>query len=231
MVDTAAQKKIIFQKLFCKDRKNIIMTGDSIAYRLSLEGNKSNYLFRKTSGHYLFTSAFSGSKMGNYTTGDFASWNPWSFVTRSDSAATNAFDVTNCDLLIVWAGFNDKNTPIALGTNTSTDSNTYAGAIRNGITNYQARNPNMVIMFITPNANPYEVNNANGKNIVDYRDMVISVCGLLNIPVYDEYSLCGITDANKGTTIDPDHIHPVSATLEGWAPEQAAYILSNIVFT
>ena len=206
------------------------MTGDSIASAMSQEVNKSNYLWRRASGHYLFHAAFSGSTIANYTTGDFASWNPWSFVTRSAVGATNIIDVSNCDLLIVWAGFNDKNKPIPLGTNVSTDSNTFAGAIRNGILNYQARNPNMKIMFITPSANPYQTNNALGNSLADFKDKIISVCGLMGIPVYDEYTLCGITDANKATYIDVDQIHPYATSHQIWAPQQAAFVLANIVF-
>lgn len=227
--DTAAQQLKMFKSIALNKLKYVIMTGDSIAYRLSLETNNSNYYYRKNGNQYLFTTAVSGSNMANFTGGDSATWNPYSVATRSAVGATNIFDVKNCDLLIIWAGFNDKNDNIPLGSVSSTDSLTIAGAMRNSVANYQSRNPLMKIMFITPNANPYETNNALGLNIVDYRNHIIAVSADMGIPCFDLYDVCGITDANKATAL-PDAIHPSSAFLESWSPLITTFISTNVVF-
>jgi hypothetical protein len=227
MTDTQAQQTKIYKDLVLNKKKYVIMTGDSIAYRLSLETNFSNYFYRLNANEYLFTTAVSGSNMANFTGGDSATWNPLSVVTRSAVGATNIFDIKNTDLLMVWAGFNDKNDNVPLGAIDSNDPLTYAGAIRNAVVNYQARKPDMEIMFITPNANPYEVNNALGINIIDYRNHMISVCANIGIPCFDLYAVCGITDANKATAL-PDQIHPSSAFLESWSPLIATFVLDNI---
>lgn len=223
MADTLTQRTQFFKRIELKNKKYCIMDGDSIAYRLSLETNRSNYLYRKPTDKYLYTKAVSGANLANFTGGDSATWNPLSVVTKSNSAEVNSYDIKNCDILFVWAGFNDKNDNVPLGATNSTDSLTYAGAINNTVTNYLSRKSDIRIVFITPTANPYEVNNSLGLNILDYRNHMIATCAANGYDCFDLYAVCGITDENKAVAL-PDLIHPSSAFLETFAGLIANFI-------
>lgn len=229
--DTIAQQTKIYKDITLNKLKYVIMTGDSIAYRFSLESNLSNYDYRKSINQYLFTQSISGSNLANFTGGDSSTWNPLSVVTRSTLGATNIFDITNCDLLIVWAGYNDRGDNIPLGATNSVDPLTYAGAINLTVSNYASRKPGMKIMFVTPNANPYaEVNNGIGLKLSDYIAHCKAVCSANGYYCFDLAAVCGITDANKATVL-PDEIHPIQSWLEMWAPLFTSFIANNITFT
>lgn len=225
--DSAAQKKVMFKKLFLKNNIRMRMTGDSISDRMANEIKKSNYLFRKYSNGYLFNHGIAGSKLANYTTGDYASWNPLSAVSRSYDSSPNKFDITNCDILWIWAGVNDLTSDVPLGTTSSTDVNTIAGAMNIIIENYASRNPNMKVVFVTPNANPYKEVTPNGvglflSDIINHIKLVASTNGYY---CFDLAAVCDITDANKATVL-PDEIHPTDPKLESWTPLFADYLES-----
>lgn len=226
-LDTATQKTSVYKSLFLKKVKYAIMTGDSIAVAFSTEVNTSNYLYRSDANQYLFNQAVAGSNIANFSGGDSETWNPLSFVGRSAVDAVNVFDVTNADVLLVWGSFNDKGDNIPLGSPGSVDPLTFEGAIRTGVANYAARKSNLQLMFITPNANPYETANSLGLLLTDYRQRMIDVCAALGIPCFDLYPVCGITDENKATAL-PDQIHPTAAFHQMWAPLFADFVLENI---
>ncbi len=219
-LDTTAQKTKMYKRAHLRNVKYGIMTGDSIANGFATETNKSNYLFRDSIGHYLFNKAVGGTDIANYVGVDDDVWNPFSFVSRSEVGATNIFNVTNTDYLINWAGFNDKNDHIPLGAIDSDDPFTIAGAIRTGVANYRARNPDIQIFFITPNSNSGQTPNDIDLNLVDYRNHIIAVCATINVPCYDLYA--------QGDPVFTDGIHPDAASQEAWVPLFVDFVLQNL---
>jgi hypothetical protein len=206
-LDTVIQKTKVYKDLHLKGDEIISITGDSIATRLFLSGG---WYIGDSNSRYIQDTSVGGSDLAKITINDPTTWNPYSFIGRSLASAVHVIDLTNIDVLLVWSGFNDYGDDVPLGTIDSNDEFTIAGAIRVGVANYLARKPSLKILFINPNANPYQVPNGIGLNIIDYAAWILAVCQSIDIPCYDMWTYCGITDANKAIAL-PDTIHP-SAT-------------------
>lgn len=225
--DSAAQRTSVYKQLHLKSVPVAGMHGDSIASRLANEVNLSNYYYRREAGHYLINVATGGASIAYRPANDPETWDPYSFYGRSVPESAQYLSVVNFDVLIVWAGFNDRGSDIPLGTVGTSDPNTFEGAMRAGVANYLAQNPSLQIMFVTPNSNPTTVNNTLGLNLVDYRNRMISVCSALNLPCYDLYSITPIS-AEDAPTILPDNVHPIQSWLELRAPEIAEFVIDNL---
>ena len=198
--------------------KKVIVTGDSIASSFS---TVTALAFNQITKRILQNSAFGGSGLANRTTGDL-SFNNWSFVGRSYTGATNIIDVTNANQLVVWAGYNDITADVPLGTLTSTDITTIAGAINVGVANYLTRSPFLNIVFFTPSANPYKqaTPNALGLRMSDYVAHIKLVCENLSIKVVPMDKMSNINETNKANILT-DTIHPVAS----WHNETGLKIL------
>lgn len=225
-LDTATQKKQMFKQVTLEKVRYSRMTGDSIANGFAIENNLSNYLFRKNAVSYLINNSFGGSAVANYGSGV---WDPHSFVSKSSDTSPNKFTVTNTDVLLVFAGYNDWVNDVPIGAAGSSNSSEFCGAINNGIVNYLSRNSAIKVMFITVNNNPYKGNNGLGLSLNDYRNGAIAACANSNVPCFDLYpeGVSGITDANKATAL-PDQTHPAAAWHQMWAPLFAGFVLENI---
>jgi lysophospholipase L1-like esterase len=132
-----------------------------------------------------------------------------SFVERYSSLDNSA------DLITVFGGVNDKNKNIPLGTATSTDNNTFYGALNNLITGLINKYPSKLIVFITPMKTAYSTNetftpNSVGLTLKDYRDAILNRCDYYNLPVLDLYSNLGMSPyvTSQASLYFGDGLHP-----------------------
>lgn len=229
MTDTLTQRTSIYKKLFLKNKKIVWGIGDSICDRTFARTAPGipRIAFAKIVNEYTDSRAIGGSNIAKYIGVDDNIWNPLSIVERSKSSAVNYVEFANCDLLICWAGFNDKGDNVPIGAVDSVDEFTVSGAINVAITNFKSRNPAMNILWITPNLNLYSgvVANSEGLTLKDYRDGIVAVCEARDIEYYDLYNNSGITEANKATAL-PDEVHPSTEFLTTYATDIANYAIS-----
>jgi len=209
-IDNSAQKTALYNILSVNNVQTVAITGDSIAFRLHPNGLQNLVLNCKRT--YL-NAAISGSNLAKITVNDPSTWNPLSFIERSKVGSPNIIDISNVNTLLVWAGFNDMNDDVPLGTLTDTDEFTIAGAIRNGIANYLSRKPTLQILFMNPSANPYQTTNGIGISLPQYAAHIKAVCENINIPCYDMHANCGI-DLTNYVAVLPDQIHPINSYLD-----------------
>ena len=220
-IDTEAQKSAIFS-LYISEAPVLAITGDSIASRLE---RNAGAIMEGLTELTIFGQAVGGT--GLAVVGGGHIYDDESFVNRSSALSTYKIDITNIDYLLVWAGFNDKGNNRQLGAIDTDDTTTVAGAIRVGVANYLARKPALKILFMNPSANPFSVNNALGLNIDDYAAWIKTVCESIDVPCYDMWANCGITEANKAEVL-PDNVHPTAEyCVNPLAPLSSAFINAN----
>lgn len=124
------------------------------------------------------------------------------------------------DLLTVWAGTNDFANGIALGDFGSTDTNTYAGALKHVIEYCSSNYPLMKLLLITPmqrfdtavsswqrDSKGNYINPTTNKTLEDYANMVLSYGQAYAIPVLDMYHSSGFNEYNASSYSD-DLLHP-----------------------
>ena len=132
----------------------------------------------------------------------------------------------DADLIIVWGGVNDHHwrtsSDYSFGDMNSTSNKTFYGALKNLCVGLKEKYKGKSILFITPMKNKgymsgsiecpaWNVKNALGKTLTDYRNAILEVCDYYSIPVLDLYSSSGFTTgliATETGLLFPDKLHP-----------------------
>lgn len=132
----------------------------------------------------------------------------------------------DADLIIVWGGVNDHHwrtsSQYSFGDMGSTSNKTFYGALKNLCLGLKQKYPGKEILFITPMKNigyksgsttcpAWNVNNALGKKLTDYRNAILEVCDYYSIPTLDLYSVSGYTTGlidSETNLLFPDKLHP-----------------------
>jgi lysophospholipase L1-like esterase len=187
--------------------KKISILGDSILYGVGLNDRvKENIstLLQNMTGAIVTNYGISGTKVSG---------------TASNSFCKRFPDVSKgADLTIVFGGTNDywhKSTNI--GETTSTDINTFCGAINNIIDYHCKNNGTSELLFVFPFSQAYngtscETNHGYGT-FAQFRDAMKTICARRGIPFLDLYSESGMDVANNAThkslfTTDGVHAKP-----------------------
>ena len=119
------------------------------------------------------------------------------------------------DLIIVMGGVNDQNFSIPLGTIDDNTTSTTYGSINLICSKLKEKYPTKTIIFITPHIQTKYPHN-NGITSKEVADAIIEVCNKHSIPVYDNYSLCGITIENLSSyTTDNCHWNDTAHEMVG----------------
>ncbi len=121
-----------------KERKKIVIYGDSISTCLFGGGGYAGYLKEKFSAEVL-NYAISGSGLSLATPENTIS------ILREDKNIPE-----DADLIIMWHGTNDWYWGSTLGTPESSDSNTFYGAIKEAVERIRKKAPNAVMVWLTP---------------------------------------------------------------------------------
>lgn len=126
----------------------------------------------------------------------------------------------DADMVYIAIGSNDWSSPsIPLGDFSSTDTNTFYGALKALCEGLKAKYPTTLVMFATPikrGDKDFELDpqkgqpNGLGEYMVDYRNAILEVCEYYGFPVCDMYAKCGINAwlEYDVTNMIPDKIHP-----------------------
>jgi len=138
-------------------------------------------------------------------------------------AAVNTIG-TDCQVLTVLGGINDWANSVALGTESSTDTDEFYGALNQLITKLEARLPNTCrIVFLTPTyaefaSGNWEVRsgftsgslNGQGLTVHDYGTAIKAACLRAGYPVIDLAGRCGVNTNNVDdfSLDDGNHLHP-----------------------
>lgn len=205
---TAAQLINMENALVSKwEGKKISVLGDSILYGVGLNDrvaeNITTHLANWT-GANVTNYGISGTKVSGSTSNSF--WNRFPSVSK------------DVDLTIVFGGTNDywhKATDI--GDLTSTDTNTFCGAINNIIDYHCNNNGTNELLFVFPFSQAYsgascETDYGHGT-FSQFRDAMKSICAKRGIPFLDLYAESGMDVANNTThkslfTTDGVHAKP-----------------------
>ena len=99
------------------------------------------------------------------------------------------------DYVVVLGGANDRRLNILIGEDTSTDPDTFCGALNVLIEGLTAKYPKARILFMT-NYNRYPSKSKIGLSDIDYVEAMKRVCGRWSIPCFDNYHNCGISFQN-----------------------------------
>lgn len=132
----------------------------------------------------------------------------------------------DADLIIVWGGVNDHHwrtsSQYSFGDMNSTSNKTFYGALKNLCLGLKQKYPGKSILFITPIKNvgymagsiecpAWNVENALGKTLTDYRNAILEVCDYYSIQTLDLYSQSGFTTGlieSETNLLFPDKLHP-----------------------
>ena len=113
----------------------------------------------------------------------------------------------DADLWVVWGGYNDQNSEI--GNITSKSKYTVYGALINIVEHLQSKDNMPSIIFITQAKNIRS--NEHMENVCK---AMIEVGGFYGIPVYDLYTLSGISMINLSTlTLDKLHLNELGKNM------------------
>lgn len=188
--------------------KKISVLGDSILYGVGLtdrvKENITTHLQEKT-GATVTNYGISGTKVSGTASN--------SFHARFPSVSKGA------DLTIVFGGTNDYwHKTTAIGDITSTDTNTFCGAINNIITYHCNNNGTNELLFVFPFSQAYggtscETDHGYGK-FSAFRDAMKTICDKRGIPFLDLYSESGMDVANNTThksLFTTDGVHGTAA--------------------
>lgn len=130
-----------------------------------------------------------------------------------DYSTLSAINYSNISLVTIGYGVNDGRLNVPLGTENSTDTSTFAGALSSLIAKIKSDNPNCIVMVLTPIQRLYVNNwgsftpNSNGDTLEDFANMCISVAEKHNVPYVDLFHDSGITESNL-SSITFDGVHP-----------------------
>lgn len=99
--------------------------------------------------------------------------------------------VNDADIIIVFAGTNDSNYSITIGSVDSTDNTTVCGALNGILDGLKTKYPDKLVVMFTP----YERASSKAKDRT-YIDAIVSVCKRNAVPVFNNAELGGINWSN-----------------------------------
>lgn len=161
--------------------KKIVAIGDSMVQGHSLSDSANQTWLAKLANRNGMTRVnygINGTYLSNklYGTADGA-------VVRYTAMDNNA------DYILVFAGTNDaRNSGVTMGTDTSTDTTTFKGALNVLCDGLITKYPNKKIGFITPYL--------RDSNYPAYIDAIKTICKKYSIPVFDNYEKGGVCWTN-----------------------------------
>ena len=205
--------------------KKIVAIGDSMVYGHSLNDGRGEEW--SDSDTWLGKLAYRNEmRHVNYgVNGCYLSHNPKEGQTIYDVYARYQSMDNDADYVIVFAGTNDCNDNITIGTEDSTDPTTFYGALNAICDGLQAKYPMAKIAFITP----YARSGIKGR-CKDYRNAICTACERGGIPVFDNIKNGGInwdvTEQVTALTLN-DTYHLNVAGME-WASKKYEKFLLSI---
>ena len=146
--------------------------------------------------------------------------------------------VDSVDVVIVFAGTNDFNNGVDIGTNADNALNTICGAYRNIINSLCTANKSLRIFIFTPIVRYFtnertdanwsdNYQNADGKTLRDYADAIVSVANNEHIAACNLYDTLGWNKYNfSNYFLDNDGTHPYKG-FEPLARRIYSFICSN----
>lgn len=234
--------------------KKIVFLGDSMT-----ELGQYPEIVQQRTGATVYNCGFSGTRMSQHATNyiDFSAISLADAIatgdwTKQDTANTTLnfsnyntlknIDWTTVDYLSIFYGTNDwagtiGTGSVTLGDETSTDKNTFYGAISYVVDKILTAHPHIKIMMITPTyrsrispgdgLNSDDNPNRNGDMLVDFVDAIKYRAEQAHVPTLDLYRNSGI---NKWTVDEytSDGLHPsIPEGKELIGDKVASYMLSN----
>jgi hypothetical protein len=166
-------------------------------------------LYQKSIGG-MGDSLMNGSVTGNQITwlnkiGSKYDMNYYNYGDNGDTVANQTFDTAqpcmvnrymnlapNLDYLVLLGGANDRRCNVPLGTLTSTDKNTFMGALNIIIDGWRQLYPKAHIVFMTNYNRAQGVVNTLGLTDLDYVNAMIQVCANKFVTCYDNYHNSGV---------------------------------------
>lgn len=137
---------------------------------------------------------------------------------KGESVYERTLNYPNADLWTIFAGVNDWLYKTPISTIDSTDPKTFYGALKGIVINIKDRPNHPNLILITPLQSVRNGENDNGVPMQDYRQAIINVGKLYNVPVLDLYKGDEINSDNlKEMTIDG--IHPSLSGTKLYAPK------------
>ena len=137
----------------------------------------------------------------------------------------------DADLIIVMAGINELIQKTTIGNPTDTSNTTLYGALKVLFKGLRQKYPGKPIMFITPthSNNPAVLNGETscGKNLKEVVEIIIDICKLYSIPVFDAYSLTGIDPSVYAGTVNTDLLHLNNSGQEILGKMVSNFIIQN----
>ena len=143
-----------------------------------------------------------------------------------DLSMLKNIDYSDIGLVTIGYGVNDGRLNVPLGTVSSTDTSTFAGALSDLISKIKTDNNNCLITVLTPIQRLYVNNwgsftpNANGDTLEDFAYMCIGVAQLHNVPFVDLFHNSGLVESNLA-----------SMTFDGVHPNNAGYAMMTATIT
>lgn len=205
--------------------KKIVAIGDSMVYGHSLnDGRGEEWSDADTwLGKLAYRNEMRHKNYG--VNGCYMSHNPKGGQTIYDVYARYQSMDNDADYVVVFAGTNDCNDSITIGTEDSTDPTTFYGALNAICDGLQAKYPTAKIAFFTP----YARSGIKGR-CKQYRDAICTACERGGIPVFDNIKNGGINwdvteQVNLLTLNDTYHLNV--AGME-WASQKYEKFLLSI---
>lgn len=130
-----------------------------------------------------------------------------------DYATLHNIDYSNVSLVTIGYGVNDGRKNVLLGTATSTDTSTFAGALNQLITKIKSDNADCNIIVLTPIQRLYVngwgsfTENANGDTLEDFANMCLAVAENAGVYSVDLFHDSGINESNL-SSLTFDGVHP-----------------------
>lgn len=179
--------------------------GDSIVYNSGTLANP-----RTVSGQQLFgyTQAIE-TKYGTVCTNRGIS----DHTITQDLSTLRNINYSSVSLVTIGYGVNDGRKNVVLGTATSTDTSTFAGALRSLITKIKSDNANCNIIVLTPIQRLYVngwgsfTENANGDTLEDFANMCLAVAESTGVYSVDLFHNSGLNESNL-SSLTFDGVHP-----------------------
>ena len=139
----------------------------------------------------------------------------------------------NADLVCVMGGSNDCHRGVPIGTLGNGDEYTFYGAVESLVKGLINRYPTKTIVFIAP---IQRGNIPDGQRpMTDYNAVIMEICAIYSIPVYDAYNNVGISvniPAQVSAFFNPAElaapVHPNNAGHERIGRAVAAFVNSSV---
>ena len=195
--------------------KKIVAIGDSMVKGHSLADNKT-WLYKIANKYNMsyVNYGINGCTMAYVDTASYTK-------EQSVYARYNNMD-NDADYILVFAGTNDCQRDVALGTIDSTDATTFYGSLNGICDGLITKYPNKRIMFITPYYRP-----GKGSTNWSYINAIEEVCQKYSIPVFNNAKyggVCWSNTAQKNSLTLNDTYHLNEAGMEYAANKYAKFL-------